>query len=121
MSVTTIAWVYVLSLWAVPLLGHDERLVPAAGEGARSVWIGLALVLTFPTVLAYLLNTFALARVPASVTAVYIYLQPLIAGVGGMLVLGERFRPAMVPAALCLFGAIFLVTRRPQPRTAQKT
>lgn len=109
---TMIAWVYTLSLWAVPLLGHDERLVPAAEADQRSVWIGLALVLTFPTVMAYLLNTFALSRVPASVTAIYIYLQPLIAGIGGILVLDERFQPAMVPAATCMFAAIYLVTRR---------
>ncbi|MEO0653023.1 MAG: DMT family transporter [Planctomycetota bacterium] len=113
---TMIAWVYTLSLWAVPLLGYDERLLPDPAADARTVWIGLALVLTFPTVLAYLLNTFALSRVPASVTAIYIYLQPLIAGLGGILVLEERFRPAMVPAAGCMFAAIFLVTRKPRAR-----
>ena len=42
--------------------------------------------------------------------------QPLIAGMGGVLVLDERFRPAMVPAAACMFAAIFLVTRKPGPK-----
>ena len=109
---TMIAWVYGCSLWAVPFLGIGETLVPLEGPDQRTVWIGLVLVLVFPTVLAYLLNTFALSRVPASVTAIYIYLQPLIAGLGGILILGERFRPIMLPAALSMFASIWLVTRR---------
>jgi drug/metabolite transporter (DMT)-like permease len=111
-----IAWVYGLSLWAVPWLLWGERLLPAAGPDQARAWQGLVLVLVFPTVLAYLLNTYALARVPASVTAIYIYLQPLIAAAGGMLFVGEHLPPAAILAALLLFTGIALVTWRPLGR-----
>ena len=109
---TMIAWVYALSMWSVPFLASGEGLLPAEGADQATAWWGLGLVLVFPTVLAYLLNTFALSRVPASVTAIYIYLQPLIAGLGGIVILDERFQPALIPAGLCMFAGIYLVTRR---------
>ncbi len=111
-----IAWTYVASLWTLPLLGYGQSLWP---EGAGDVaWRGLVLLLLFPTVLAYLLNTYALSRVPASVTAIYIYLQPLIAGVAGVALLDEPFEPVMLAAAALMFVGIALVTRRPKAASA---
>ncbi len=110
-----IAWTYIASLWTLPLLAHGHDLFPV--EGSTAAWRGLVLLLLFPTVLAYLLNTYALSRVPASVTAIYIYLQPLIAGAAGVWILGERFEPLMLVAALLMFAGIALVTRRPRVAT----
>lgn len=110
-----IAWVYAASLPVLPFLARGVRVVPE--DGSAGGWWALALLLLFPTVLAYLLNTYALSRVPASVTAVYIYLQPLVAGTAGVLVLDERLQPAMRVAIPLMFAGIYLVTRR--PRTAR--
>jgi len=63
------------------------------------------------TFAAYLLNTYALARVPASTVAVYIFLQPLVAGVAGVVVQGERITPALAVAAAVLLWGIVLVSR----------
>lgn len=115
-----IAWVFALSLWCVPLLLRGQTLVPAAASA--TAWWGLALTLLFPTILGYLLNTYALARVSASTTAVFIYLQPLVSLTSGLVVLGERPGLAALPAALLLFAGIALVTRergarvRPAPQ-----
>lgn len=106
-----IAWVYLGSLWTLPLLGYGETLLPASAPALA--WSGLVLLLIFPTVLAYLLNTYALSKVPASVTAIYIYLQPLIAGVAGIGLLDEPFHPILLAAGGLMFAGIFLVTRRP--------
>jgi len=106
-----IAWVFVLALPWAPLLALDHELLPAA-VSARA-WTGFAYTLVFPTVLAYLLNAYALARVSASTTAAFIYLQPLVAGAGGMLVLHERLAPgALVGALLLLFGLGLVLWRR---------
>ncbi|HED65452.1 MAG TPA: DMT family transporter [Planctomycetes bacterium] len=111
-SLVVIAWVFVLSLWAPPLmlsLGDGASLLPRVGT--REAWLGLAGLLLFPTVFAYLVNTFALARVPASVTAVFIYLQPLVSVGTAALVLGERPGPRDLGAGLLLFAGIALVAR----------
>lgn len=50
----------------------------------------LAFIVAVPTVGAYGLNQLALQRAEASLVAAYVYLQPLLATVGAMVLLGER-------------------------------
>jgi drug/metabolite transporter (DMT)-like permease len=107
-----LAWAYLLSLPAAPFLAHGQALLPDAVDLAARTdgWWGLALLLVGPTFLAYLLNTFALSRVPASVTAIYIYLQPAVAATAANLVLGEALGPDLAISAALVFVGIANVT-----------
>lgn len=109
-TLVVIAWAFILSLWALPVLALGEELWPA--EVAPRAVQGLAYLVALPTVLGYLLNTYALARVSASTTAVFIYFQPFVAGLSGVLFLGERLTLGVVAPAVFLFGGIWLVVRR---------
>ena len=108
-TMVVIAWMFVFSLGATPLLAWGQELAPVdVTERARNGLVGLILL---PTIVAYLLNTFALARVSASTTAAFIYLQPFIAGLSGAWFLGERLSGLIVVAAALLFAGIGLVIR----------
>jgi drug/metabolite transporter (DMT)-like permease len=107
------AWAYICSLVAVPVFAAGQRLLPE--PSATAAWWSLAYILVVPTVIAYLLNMFALARVRASTVAVYVYAQPIIAGLTSWIAFGERPTPSMVLAASGLFVGIWLVGRRPPP------
>jgi drug/metabolite transporter (DMT)-like permease len=110
-TLVVIAWVFWLSLPAVGLLFLGGPIWPEPAEPRALLSFGYTLV--FGTFVAYLLNAFALARVPASTVAVFIFLQPLVAGAAGVLVLGERLTlPVVVAGALLLVG-IGLVARAP--------
>jgi drug/metabolite transporter (DMT)-like permease len=104
-----IAWSYVLSLVALVYFVPGQRLVPP--PGAALAWWSLAYIVAFPTVLAYLLNVFALARLSASTTAVYVYFQPLVTGIASWIVLGERPATALLVSAAALFTGLWLVVR----------
>jgi len=106
-----IAWVYVFALPYLPYFMAGETLV--AGLEDTRAWLSLLYIILFPTVLAYLLNMFALERVRATTTAVYIYAQPLVAGIASWMIFGERLSANMGLAAICLFVGIWLVARRP--------
>lgn len=106
-TLVVIAWMFAASLLAVPLLLAAGPAWPAEA-GARSLW-SFAYTLVFATFLAYLLNTLALARVPSSTVAVFIFLQPLVAGAAGVFVLGERITLPVVLAAAALLSGIALV------------
>jgi drug/metabolite transporter (DMT)-like permease len=106
-----IAWVYILALPYLPYFVSGEKLLADPGSGGA--WLSLIYILVFPTTLAYLLNMFALGRVRATTTAVYIYAQPLVSGVASWIIFGERLSTNMGLAALCLFCGIWLVARRP--------
>jgi drug/metabolite transporter (DMT)-like permease len=106
-----IAWVFLLSVPAVPIYARGEALIP--GAVSERAWWALAFILVFPTVVAYLLNIFALSRLRASTTAVYVYVQPLITATASWIVLGERVTRGMILSAGFVFAGIWLVARRP--------
>ena len=110
-----LAWLYIASALLLPFALPFVELVPD-GISTRG-WASLTYVLIGPTFLAYLLNLYALARVRASTTAVYVYIQPLIAATSGALLLGERPTQALWISAIGIFVGIWLVARRPPVRT----
>lgn len=77
-----------------------------------SAWRAILSLVIFQTITAYFLNAWALVRVPPSVVAVYIYLQPLIGFTFAVLFLDEHFSVRAVIAAVLIFSGVFLVTRR---------
>lgn len=71
-----------------------------------------AYIVVFPTVLAYLLNSWALARVESSRVALFIYLQPVITAVLSATFLGERITPRLVGSSALVFLGVLLASRR---------
>lgn len=86
------------------LLEFDPSSVPAATWGLG------ALIVVFPTAGAYFLIYWALARAESSLVAIFIYLQPLLAGVLSAIVLGERPLPSTYAGAALLFAGVWLAT-----------
>jgi drug/metabolite transporter (DMT)-like permease len=75
-----------------------------------TVWLWVAYIVIFPTIVTYLLNIWALQRVSSNLVAVYIYLQPLFAAAVAPLVLqGERLTTRAVVAGLAIFTGLGLV------------
>ncbi len=75
-----------------------------------TVWLWVAYIVIFPTILTYLLNLWALKRVSSNLVAVYIYLQPLFAAAVAPLVLkGEHLTARAALAGLAIFTGLALV------------
>jgi drug/metabolite transporter (DMT)-like permease len=72
----------------------------------------LAFVVLGPTVTTYVLNATALARVPASTVAVFIYLQPVVTAVLAWQILDAPPSWRVLPAAAMVFAGVWLVARR---------
>ena len=101
------AWAYIGSLAALPFFARGSDLVPETS----TAWAALAYVVIGPTIVGYLLNLYGLARVRASTTAVWVYTQPLISGLGAWVVFREEPGVAMALAAVGLFVGIGLVAQ----------
>lgn len=85
------------------------------GRVTATAWICLAAVILFPSVLAYLLSAWALARTHASRVALFATLQPMVATALAVVWLHESPTPTTaVAAALIIAGLI--VSRPPLPR-----
>lgn len=84
------------------------RFRPAA-LSARA-WTGIAGTVILATVVSYALNAWALARTGAATTAMFIYVQPLVAMTLAKVVLGESPSPRTAAAAALIFAGIALAT-----------
>jgi drug/metabolite transporter (DMT)-like permease len=80
-------------------------------------WTGVAGTILLATVVSYALNAWALARAGAATTAMFIYVQPLVAMTLAKIVLGETPSPRTAAAAALIFAGIALAT---WPTTASR-
>jgi drug/metabolite transporter (DMT)-like permease len=69
-------------------------------------WLCFAGVTVISTVIPYLCNSWALARVEASRVAFYVFVQPLLATILAILVLGERLSAGTVAAGLLILAGL---------------
>jgi len=86
----------------LPLLlpPHSFSYAAVSAEG----WLSLLYMAVFPSVLGYLIYCYALTRMPASRVSAFSYLQPLLATILGVPMLGEP-----VTGSLAGGGALVLV------------
>lgn len=111
-ALTVITWIFIFgSLMTLPIGGYGLAGVPLR-EVSIGVWFAVLYIIIVPTVGAYYLNAWALARVEPSTVAVYIYLQPLIAFALAPLILNERWNPRTWLASLLIFAGVAVVTWR---------
>src|ERR1044071_9933278 len=112
-ALTVITWIFIFgSIMTLPIGGYALAGTPFNQVGA-GIWFAVIYIIRVPTVGAYYLNAWALARVEPSTVAVYIYLQPLIAFALAPLILNEKwnsrtwlpFAPTFSRAALVSWRA----------------
>lgn len=120
-ALKSMAWLFLFgSIITVPIGIYSMRAVDLA-EVSGLTWLAVAVIIIFPTILAYYLNAYALARVPPSIVAIYIYLQPLIGFLSAVIFLNEHFSLRVVLAAILIFSGLFLVTRKPKENAVDMT
>ncbi len=105
-----VAWIFVLAVPIVPLIAWGRPWYPP--NAILTAKLSLLWILLFPTILAYFLNSWVLSRVSASLTAVYIYLQPVLSSVAAVIILRESFGQRELLCAVLVFAGIQLVSRR---------
>jgi drug/metabolite transporter (DMT)-like permease len=111
-SLSVITWIFVIGCVATVPAGIISLAQVSIGSIAPVVWLQVLYIILLPTAAAYFLNAWALARVPPSTVAVYIYLQPLFAFALAPIVLGETLSLRALIASLLIFAGVLIVTRR---------
>ena len=119
-ALTVITWIFILGSLPTLPIGAMSLAKVAVKDVPAGVWLSVAYIVLFATVICYYLNSWALARVPPSTVAVYIYLQPLIAFILAPLMLGERVSPRVIIAAGLVFAGVAIVTRRGRSRAIEE-
>lgn len=107
----TMAWVFTYGALLFTPWGLAPLLETMPALTTRGIML-VAYVVLVPTILAYGLNAWALSRTTASVVTIYIYLQPLFAGVLARLQLGDSVSGRAGLAALLILGGVAVTTLR---------
>lgn len=111
---TVIKWVFTFGLLMVTPFGLRQVMVVEWGNFPAHIWWAVGFVLLFTTCFAYLLNAFALKKLPASVVGIYIFLQPVIATVVAVLTGRDQLDTFKIFAALLIFAGVWLVSNTPR-------
>ncbi len=114
-ALRVVAWVFTWGALSFAPFGLGSLIEAAPHLTSRGLWL-LGYILLMPTIVAYLLNAWALGRSSPTLVTVYIYLQPLIAGLLAYVQLGQALSVRMGSSgALILLGVTIVATRRAEP------
>jgi drug/metabolite transporter (DMT)-like permease len=112
-ALRAIAWLFTYAAIMFLPLGLRPLLVQLPALTPRG-WSYATYILAVPTIIAYLLNAWALGRSSATLVTVYIYLQPLLAALLAWAQLGHGISPrALLAAVLILAGLGVVGSRQP--------
>ena len=115
-AIKSIAWVFIFaSVICVPLGLYSLSGIDVAAV-SPTIWLLVLHVAVVSTLIPYLLNAWALARVNPSTVAVFVYLQPLIGFFLAIVFLGEKLDFKVAVAAVLIFAGVFLVTKKFAPK-----
>ena len=115
-ALTVITWIFIFGCFPTVPVGAVSLSRISINNVPTAVWLAVAYIVLFATVLCYYLNSWALSRVAPSTVAVYIYLQPLIAFALAPLLLGEKISSRVIVAAVLVFAGVAVVTSRGRTR-----
>ena len=82
------------------------------------IWAELGYMVIFLTILAYLLNNWALKYASPNLLGVYIYLQPVLAVLIAVALGKDAFTLDKAWQAALIFLGVWLVGRKPKPAVA---
>ncbi len=85
------------------------------GSVSGGAWFWAAFIVVFPTAGAYVLISWTLARAEASLVALFVYMQPVIATILGIAFQNETLTMRTVAGALLIFGGVYLALGLPRP------
>jgi drug/metabolite transporter (DMT)-like permease len=113
-----VTWVFTFGLLFVMPFGWSELSAVPWFELSALHWFSLTFIVVAVTFLTYLFNIFALKHVTPTITSVYIYLQPLLAGIFAYLFAGvgnqdhtSSITWAKIIFALFIFSGVYLVSK----------
>lgn len=106
----TFGLIYVIPISFYLLEETDFASIPT------NIWLSVAYVVIFTTVLAYFLNNYSLKNISPTMNSSYIYLQPFLATVVSLFAGKDHLTWAEVIAAALIFLGVYFVSRPVKPK-----
>jgi drug/metabolite transporter (DMT)-like permease len=111
---TFIKWLFLFGLILVLPFGYAETTEVAWSSFSPYIWYSVLFVIIGATFGTYFLNPLALKSLKASTVGVFIYLQPVIAGLFAILMGADHIDSVKIMAMCLIFSGVYLVTKKPK-------
>lgn len=111
---TFIKWLFLFGFVMVLPFGYNELLEIQWHTFTPYVWFSVLFVVVGATFGTYLLNPLALRHLKASTIGVFIYLQPVIAGLFAIIMGSDSIGYIKIIAMVLIFSGVYLVTKKPK-------
>jgi drug/metabolite transporter (DMT)-like permease len=110
---TTIAWSFLFGGLAILAVSGPQLAALEPAALSTRAWLGLTYIVALPTLFSYAVNTWAVKRSSASLTAAYTTVQPLFATLLAHWMLGERLGWRAACGFALIAAGLYWVSRRP--------
>lgn len=109
---TVTAWAFVFGGSGILILAAPTLITVPWEELPALTWTGIAYVVLFPTLINYLLNTWAIRRSSSTLVATYTTLQPVVATALAVMLLGEHVGVREILGFLLIVSGLLWITFR---------
>ena len=113
-AITIVSRIFAVGAVIVVPFGWQQLLTPNYSSFPASIWLAIAFMVVAVTILAYLLNTWALRYANPSLVGAYIYLQPVLAIIIATGFGKDEFTIQKSLYAFLIFAGVYLVSRTRQ-------
>ncbi|RYU82100.1 DMT family transporter [Hymenobacter persicinus] len=111
---TVLARIFLVGAFVAVPFGWREALTTNYSSFPLYIWAEILYMIICLTILAYLLNNWALKYASPALLGVYIYLQPILAVIIAVSLGKDHFTLARAGQALLIFTGVWLVSRKPK-------
>ncbi|MCB2408250.1 DMT family transporter [Hymenobacter lucidus] len=115
---TVLARIFLVGAFVAVPFGWRGVLAADYSSFPLYIWAEIVYMIVCLTILAYLLNNWALKYASPALLGVYIYLQPILAVLIAVSLGKDHFTGARALQAALIFGGVFLVSRKPKAAPA---
>jgi drug/metabolite transporter (DMT)-like permease len=109
-----IKWLFLFGLIILIPFGYNELNVVQWQSFTPYITFSVLFVIIGATFGTYLLNPLALNKLKASTVGIFIYLQPVIAGLFALYIGADFIDPLKISAMLLIFVGVYLVIKKPK-------
>lgn len=111
---TFIKWLFLFGFFMVLPFGYSDLTMVDTSTFTPYIWFSVIFVVVGATFGTYLLNPLALRHLRASTVTVFIYMQPLIAGIFAIIMGSDTVTVVKILASALIFLGVYLVTKKPK-------
>jgi len=111
---TFIKWLFLFGLFLVLPFGYTELSMVKWQSFTPYISFSVIFVVVGATFMTYLLNPWAISKVKASTVGIFIYFQPVIAGLFAIASGADFIDALKIGAMLLIFLGVYFVTKKPK-------